>query len=603
MFDELLSSLTVNELKPRSALLETKERPTRKADIIALLRSHLLSPRLRDYWEKLESIDRHAVAEAIHNWGGHFDSVRFYNKYTDIPGTFRPRRRGESGRPKSNDTLPLFFYGGIVPEELRDSLKLFVPKPEDDTLKTVADEKVPEDYPPKGQECSADAAASPFRVRRTAMETVVRHDLPALLHLVDSGQVGVSEKTGVATAASLRKIEAVLIGGDFYCEEDERDLKNWDPGSLRPIRSFAWPLLLQTGGLAKRNGRKLDLTRKGKMALRAPFADTVKEIYGRWRNKGMLDEYRRIDVVKGQAGKGRRMTAVAERRAVVEEALECCPVGEWVPVDELFRYMQAQGQDFEVAHDYWKLYVAESRYGSLGYSGYHDFEILQGRYILVYLFEYLATLGMIDVAYARPYGIRSDFRGLWGTDDLSFFSRYDGLLYFRLNPLGDWCLDLCDAYRPAESPEAPLLTVNDDLRIDLIRPAEPGEMLLLDRYAERVSEQTWLITPGSVLGAMEQGQDPGVFVEFLEHCSEGPLGTVAADFFAEIENRRAALRDGGSARLLRCSDAGIVRLLTSDPATRDHCLRGGAKLLIVPEKAEKAFRDGLRKLGLVFPAG
>ena len=54
------------------------------------------------------------------------------------------------------------------------------------------------------------------------METVVRHDLPALLHLVDSGQVGVSDKTGLATAASLRKIEAVLMGGDFYSAEDER---------------------------------------------------------------------------------------------------------------------------------------------------------------------------------------------------------------------------------------------------------------------------------------------------------------------------------------------------------------------------------------------
>jgi len=95
-------------------------------------------------------------------------------------------------------------------------------------------------------------------------------------------------------------------------------------------------LLLQTGGLAKRNGKKLDLTRKGKTALRAPFAETVKEGYGRWRDKGMLDEFRRIQVVKGQAGKGRRMTAAAERRAVIEETLESCPLGEWVQVDELF---------------------------------------------------------------------------------------------------------------------------------------------------------------------------------------------------------------------------------------------------------------------------
>ncbi len=434
------------------------------------------------------------------------------------------------------------------------------------------------------------------------METVVRHDLPALLHLVDSAQVEVSDKTGLATTASLRNIDAVLMGGDFYSPADERDLKKWDPSPLRPIRPYAWPVLLQTGRLAKRNGKKLDLTRKGKMALSAPFADTVKEMYRRWRDKGMLDEFRRIDVVKGQAGKGRRMTATAERRAVVQAALECCPVSEWVHVDELFRYMQAQGHDFDVTHDYWKLYVADSHYGSLGYSGYHGFEILQGRYLLVYLFEYLATLGMIDVAYVLPYGMRDDYRGIWGTDDLAFFSRYDGLLYFRLNPLGAWCLDLCNEYRAVESPEAPLLTVNEELHIDLVRAAEPGELLLLDRYAERISEQSWLLTPESVLSAMEQGQDLGVFLEFLEHRSERPLGPTAADFFAEIENRRIALRDGGTARLLHCSDAGIVRLLTSDPATRDHCLQGGAKILVVPEKAVRSFRKGLRKLGYIFPA-
>jgi hypothetical protein len=53
----------------------------------------------------------------------------------------------------------------------------------------------------------------------------------------------------------------------------------------------------------------------------------------------------------------------------------------------------------------------------------------------------------------------------------------------------------------------------------------------------------------------------------------------------------------------RCTDAGLVRLLTSDPATRDHCLQAGAKLLVVPEKAEKILREGLRKLGYIFPAG
>ncbi len=100
MFDELLSSLTVDQLKPRLALLETQERPTRKADIIALLRRHLLSPQLRDYWEKLESVDRHAVAEAVHNWDGRFDPVRFVQQVLGYP------RDIQGGRTERIETIP-----------------------------------------------------------------------------------------------------------------------------------------------------------------------------------------------------------------------------------------------------------------------------------------------------------------------------------------------------------------------------------------------------------------------------------------------------------------------------------------------------------------
>ena len=40
-------------------------------------------------------------------------------------------------------------------------------------------------------------------------------------------------------------------------------------------------------------------------------------------------------------------------------------------------------------------------------------EILQARYALCVLFEYAATLGLIDVAYVPPADAREDFRRLW----------------------------------------------------------------------------------------------------------------------------------------------------------------------------------------------
>jgi hypothetical protein len=52
------------------------------------------------------------------------------------------------------------------------------------------------------------------------------------------------------------------------------------------------------------------------------------------------------------------------------------------------------------------------------------------------LFEYAATLGVVDVAYAGPRGARDDHRDLPGADARDCLSRYDGLAAIRVNELG-----------------------------------------------------------------------------------------------------------------------------------------------------------------------
>jgi hypothetical protein len=78
-----------------------------------------------------------------------------------------------------------------------------------------------------------------------------------------------------------------------------------------------------------------------------------------------------------------------------------------VHIDELFTSMQLDEPHLRVARNdssIWHLYIAEPRYGSLGYLGCHDWPLLEGRYTLCVLFEYAATLGLIDVTYTDPAG-------------------------------------------------------------------------------------------------------------------------------------------------------------------------------------------------------
>ncbi|MGW9207392.1 hypothetical protein ACWGR4_10415 [Embleya sp. NPDC055664] len=57
-----------------------------------------------------------------------------------------------------------------------------------------------------------------------------------MLQLCAAGRLRCSEKTLRPFAATVKAV-AEALGGDFYAEE--------------PIASFAWPLLLQAGGLAE----------------------------------------------------------------------------------------------------------------------------------------------------------------------------------------------------------------------------------------------------------------------------------------------------------------------------------------------------------------
>ena len=160
----------------------------------------------------------------------------------------------------------------------------------------------------------------------------------------------------------------------------------------------------------------------------------------------LFDEFDRIDAVKGKSSA--RLGAVAERRESVACALAKCPPGSWIEIDEFFRFLKALDLDFTVARHQWKLYHLRGPLREFRLRGHHDWQLLQGRFIMATLFEYAATLGLIDVAYVSPQYGRNDFYDHWGADDFSSLSRYDGLKFIRLNPLGAWCLGIAKDYQP-----------------------------------------------------------------------------------------------------------------------------------------------------------
>jgi hypothetical protein len=223
-------------------------------------------------------------------------------------------------------------------------------------------------------------------------------------------------------------MSGVLAGGDFYPDHE--------------IMAYAWPLLLQAGGLAELAGGRMQLTARGRAASGKDPDAILGSLWQRWIARAPIDELSRIDTIKGQR-RPNTLTAPSRRRQAVAETLARLPAGQWVRTDDLFAAMRRDDVPVTVARNgrsIWNLYIADQQYGSLGYTGFGEWSVLEGRYVLCVLFEYAATLGLVDVAYADPAGARDDFRGNWGTDDLDYLSRYDGLTAVRLNDAGSHLL-------------------------------------------------------------------------------------------------------------------------------------------------------------------
>lgn len=593
-----LASLNVVELKSRLNLISGAPKLTRKDEFISFLHDELKSDRLEDYWQRLCKIEQLAVAEAIYHWDGNFDPTRFVAKYEKLPRYFL----SAGNSLKQGSLLALFFYRGSMPLDLADCCRNYVKAPASYQLTPWTNDQVKNFIKTRQQEIEKQEDEYHPKSAILSMENHAIHDLQAVLDLVGEGKITISEKTKIAGAATIKKITAILLDGDYYSEQDDWGLENHQGGAITAIRAYAWPLLLQSSsvGLVRRVGTKLELTAKGKKVSQSPIEETIRLLYQRWRDKGMIDEFNRINIIKGQAGKGQRLFPVINRRITIEHALIKCPENEWISVDDFFRYLQAECFDIRVIFDRWKLYISDSRYGSLEYSSC-PFEVIQGRYILIYLFEYLATLGMIDVAYLPPYYARDDFGRMECTEELYFFSRYDGLLFFRINSLGSYCLGRRDDYQPPKKNDLPLLDVHDGLNITLQRKATPSEKKVLDQYLHFKTDTHYRLEQASLLKTIEQGGDLSIFATFLDTMSEQSMSPEIQDVMAILEERCNALSDRGNARLLNCSSAALANMLATDPNTGKFCFLSGDKILVIPEKSDKAFQKAAKKLGYIVP--
>lgn len=603
MLKEALDVYTVDELKGLLRLIPTTNKPIRKIELIDEIKGFLLGPGLLSFYDQLETLQKHAISEAIHSQTPIFNAALLKAKYGDVP-QFDLKEEDRWSYKRTPTTLQLFFYSesryadaGMIPQDLKKALMSIVQKPEQ--LILYGSDEIPEYLKLKDDDFRCRYVGSNvIQIIYRDCERDTLQDLPAILRLVDKGKLSVSEKTLHPTSASIIRIAEILRNGDYYRTGDESE-KDYDGEEIGLIKSFAWPMVLQAAKLIELHSKKLELTKSGRSALALPVHETVKLLWERWLKNNLLDELNRVSNIKGQYGKGKRgFTSTQSRRAVIADTLKQCPVSKWISYEEFYRYMQAVGLSIDVTNNPWELYISNQQYGILGEEGEG---ILSEAYLLTFLFEYASTLGIIDIAYVRPDGAKDYYCDTWGGDNLLYMSRYDGLLYLRLTSLGAWCLGISSSYTPSRIVSKSSLTILPSLQINITNQLSVDEVMLLDTWAEKESDNTWRLNQEKALEAIERGSDIKELSAFLQERDEQSLPETVERFVITTEKQARALVNKGSVLLIECENAQLADTIANHNRMKNLCMRAGKHYLVVKINDEDKFRKTIHQIGYGFP--
>jgi hypothetical protein len=599
-----LNNMTVGDLKWYASALAEKL-PTRKGELAAVMLQLLQPAQLRKVWGQLSPEQQHLVSEVVHNLGGRYNPEMLRAKYPNAPAPQPPSGGYYSYSPrdpKARHVTPfdLLFYrdvdiGTYIPFDLAALLMAFVPQPPKGRLRT-------QDQPPT-------VPATPGRLGTTEVtvsnvEPAAFHDLTATLQLIQSGKASVSATTHMPTLATTRQLRQRLLVGDYFEDSYER--------AEDAIRPLALLLIVQAAKWATPgSGTKLELTRRGQALLGVQIgAQHIREAWESWAKNNLLDELSRIRAIRGQQSKGTRLTKPAERREKLAAALRDLPVGQWVELDEFFRYLRAQGRGLTVERGETGLHIGSyPEYSWLGYSNNY-WDIVIGSYLRALLFEYAATLGMIEIAYTLPDEAPHDFGDAYGLDEYEYLSRYDGLLGLRLTNLGAYALGLTDDYSPpvaAVEIGAPVLKVLPNLDVAVTAAARllPNDRAFLERIAAEQSQNVFRLDRDQLLEAAENGLTLDQVQEFLASRSgvnAESFPQIVRVFFEDLAKRMGALREAGRVIVLAGEDRFLLTELANAPTLRalvQLATIGEQTVLLLPEEQETAVRRQLKKLGYV----
>ena len=574
-----------NDILKRLAGLCGCSGATRKDDLVRCIHKAVMTPTsLERLWAKLDNLSKKAVAAAYHN-DGEFNATAFAAQYGSLP----ERPQSQWSWEAKPILLDLFLYSPlprqafnvynpIIPSDLMPLLAKLVPPP--DKFQVVGSRAAPKTV--------VGRYRKPVDLICVETEQVGLHDVVAYLRLVNEGKITTDYASGRATLASIKHIVASLLQNDFL-PLPEKYRAN------QTIRPFGLDVFAQESGLVKTGAKnRLQLTSTGQKFYQTQTAEILLEAFETWTCEGSFDELSRISAIKGQKSRSTFITTPSSRREAIVEALSWCPAGVWIDLEEFYRAVKIWHFDFEVEKTaYSSLYVGSKEYGEL--YGEIYWPVVKGSYIKVVLWEYLGSIGALDLLYTYPEDAPLKAK-LPFFDE--FFSPYDGLKYFRINPLGAYLLGQAGEYLPSKPLYQPLFTISADLVVTLTNPAEltPNNLSYLEQMAAPIGNGCYRLDTQRLLTSLEEGQDLDHLANFLQKRHAGSLSPEVLAWLEQIKENSQAFRKAENALFIQAKSADLVELALADPILQKICYSIDKKTIVIPANKEKVLRARLKEL-------
>lgn len=568
--NNLLNEWNSDILKKYVYLLDGTSKLTRKADRINYISAKMLhKPTLEKIWQQLDNLSQRAISVTYHN--GEFNPTAFVAQYDSLP--LRPEKEGWYSYRPEPILFDLFVIQGKIPSDLVPLLADLVLPLERFQLEGF--DSAPTGIKTDRYEWDIDAAET---------ELVGRADLLTYLQLVEQKQVKFSPKSKRLTSASVRKVLENLMMGDF------RELPE-SPSGRDVIRPFGLDVFAQEAGLMTRTGK---LTKAGRDYLRSQDSDLFLTAFEKWTENGKFDEITRLSALSGLKSRGTRLTAPADRREKVIEALSWCPVDTWIGIHDFYRAVIIWDFDFEVEKtDYTNLYIGSRSYGELYGSSY--WQVIHGLYINAVIWEYLGTIGAVDIAF-----VDDEYASFVQGEDLYLdgpVSQYDSLLFFKINPWGAFLLGQADSYEPSKPRKKDLFTIDEKLRIHVVAEMLPNEQIQLEAIAKPIDETTYQLDTVNLLTAVQSGQLLDHITVFLEANHQGQLPAKATTWLAQLQQNQGAFTEKETAVLINLNQPNLLPLIQQDKTLSKLCQPLDDKTVLVTSTKQNRFQKRLKELG------